>query len=121
MKEGRELARKVGIDLEFTINRVVRRKKQFDEDVEKDANVSQSPEEKFKITYFYPIIDQALTSLKDRFEQFQRYEEIFGFLLNEKFKSINEDKLIEHYNQLQSNIKNIVIFMGMSYFKNLDI
>ena len=68
----------------------------------KDTNGSQSPEEKFKITYFYHIIDQALTSLKDRFEQFQRYEEIFRFLLNGKFKSINEDKLMEHCSQLQS-------------------
>ena len=67
-----------------------------------DANGSQSPEEKFKGTYFYHIIDQTLTSLKDRFEQFQRYEKIFGFLLNGKFKSISEDKLIEYFNQLQS-------------------
>ena len=88
-----------------------------------DANESQLPEEKFKVIYFYRIINQALTSLKDRFEQFQRYEKIFGFLLNGKFKSISEDKLIEHCNQLQSFLeyKNIVIFMGMSYFKNLDI
>jgi hypothetical protein len=102
MEEGRELARKVGIDPEFTIKRVVRKKKQFDEDVGEDANGSQSSEEKFKVTYFYHIIDQALTSFKDRFDQFQRYEEIFGFLLNGKFKSISEDKLIEHCNQLQS-------------------
>ena len=59
-------------------------------------------EEKFKVTYFYHIIDQVLTSLKDRFEQFQHYKEIFGFLLNGKFKSINKDKLFEYCNQLQS-------------------
>ena len=88
MEEGRELARKVGIEPVFTIKRVVRRKKKFDKDVGEDANGNQSSEEKFKITYLYHIIDQALTSLKDRFEQFQRYEEIFGFLLNGKFKSI---------------------------------
>jgi hypothetical protein len=102
MEESREFARKIGIEPKFTIKRVVRRKKQFDEDVGEDANGSQSLEEKFKVIYFYHIIDQALTSLKDRFEQFQRYEEIFGFLLIGKFKSISEDKLIEHCNQLQS-------------------
>jgi hypothetical protein len=102
IKEGKELAKKVGIESAFTVKRVVRRKKQFDEDVGEDANESQSPQEKFKVTYFYHIIDQALTSLKDRFEQFQRYEEIFGFLLNGKFKSISEDKLMEHCSQLQS-------------------
>ena len=102
MEEGRELAKKIGIEPEFTIKRVVCRKKQFDEDVGEDAIGSQSLEEKFKVTYFYHIIDQALTSLKDWFEQFQRYEEIFGFLLNGKFKSISKNKLIEHCNQLQS-------------------
>jgi hypothetical protein len=40
MEEGRELARKVGIEPEFRIKRVVRRKKQFDEDVGEDANGS---------------------------------------------------------------------------------
>uniref|UniRef100_A0A2N9IMQ4 TTF-type domain-containing protein n=1 Tax=Fagus sylvatica TaxID=28930 RepID=A0A2N9IMQ4_FAGSY len=102
IEEGKELTKKVGIEPAFTVKRVVRRKKQFDEDVGEDANGSQSPQEKFKVTYFYHIIDQALTSLKDRFEQFQRYEEIFGFLLNGKFKSISEDKLMEHCSQLQS-------------------
>ena len=105
MEEGRELARKVGIEPVFTIKRVVRRKKKFDKDVGEDANGNQSSEEKFKITYLYHIIDQALTSLKDRFEQFQRYKKIFGFLLNGKFKSISEDKLIEYCNQLQSFLK----------------
>ena len=118
MEEGRELVRKVGIKPIFTIKRVVRRKKQFDEDVGNDANRSQSPEEKFKITYFYHIIDQALTSLKDRFEQFQRYEEIFGFLLNGKFKSISEDKLIEHCNQLQSFLEHCDIY-GDELFQKL--
>ena len=67
-----------------------------------NANGSQSQEDNFRVTYFFHIIDQALTSLTDQFEQFQRYEEIFGFLLNGKFKSISEDKLMEHCSQLQS-------------------
>ena len=57
MEEGRELAKKVGIEPVFTVKRVVRRKKKFDEDVGEDGNGSQSPEEKFKVTYFYHIID----------------------------------------------------------------
>jgi hypothetical protein len=40
IEEGRELARKVGIEPVFTIKRVVRRKKQFDEDVGEDVNGS---------------------------------------------------------------------------------
>uniref|UniRef100_A0A2N9HAK8 Uncharacterized protein n=1 Tax=Fagus sylvatica TaxID=28930 RepID=A0A2N9HAK8_FAGSY len=41
MEEGRELAKKVGIEPVFTVKRVVCRKKQFDEDVGEDANGSQ--------------------------------------------------------------------------------
>ena len=86
-----------------------------------NANGSQSPEEKFKVTYFYHIIDQALTSLKDQFEQFQRYKEIFRFLLNGKFKSISEDKLKEHFSQLQSffEYKEHCDIYGNGLFQNL--
>ena len=102
MEEGEKLAEDVGIDPIFAPKRVVHRKKQFDEDVGEDANGSQSQEDNFKVTYFLHIIDQALTSLKDRFEQFQLYEETFGFLLNGKFKSIGDEELLKHCNQLQS-------------------
>uniref|UniRef100_A0A2N9EZT0 TTF-type domain-containing protein n=1 Tax=Fagus sylvatica TaxID=28930 RepID=A0A2N9EZT0_FAGSY len=54
IKEGKELAKKVGIEPVFTIKRVVHRKKQFDEDVGEDANGSQSPQEKFKVTVLLP-------------------------------------------------------------------
>jgi hypothetical protein len=85
----------------FPKKRVFRRTKQFDEDIEVDANESQSSEEKFRVTYFLHIIDQALTSLKDRFEQFELYEAIFGFLFNAKFKSISELELMERCTKLE--------------------
>ena len=98
IEEGKKLAEEVGIDSVFAPKRVVRRKKQFDEDVGEDANGSQSQEDNFKVTYFLHIIDQALTSFKDRFEQFQLYEKTFGFLLNRKFKSISDEELLKHCN-----------------------
>jgi hypothetical protein len=105
IEEGKKLAEEVGIDSVFAPKRVVRRKKQFDEDVGEDANGSQSQEDNFKVTYFLHIIDQVLTSLKDRCEQFQLYEETFGFLLNGKFKSIGDEELLKHCNQLQSFVE----------------
>ncbi|XP_020249354.1 zinc finger MYM-type protein 1-like [Asparagus officinalis] len=105
MKEANELANDVGIDPTFPIKRVVRRKKHFDEDVEANVEGSQSPEDNFRVSYFLHIIDQALTSLKDRFEQFELYEEIFGFLFNAKFMSIGEEKLMEHCIRLQSYLE----------------
>jgi hypothetical protein len=89
--------------------------------VGEDANGSQSPEEKFKVTYFYHIIDQALTSLKNQFEQFQSYKEIFGFFLYGKFKNISEDKLMENCSQLQNFLeyKEQCDFYGDELFQEL--
>ncbi|XP_020272292.1 uncharacterized protein LOC109847475 [Asparagus officinalis] len=100
MKEANELANDIAIDPAFPIKRVVRRKKHFDEDVEANVECSQSPEDNFRVSYFLHIIDQALTSLKDPFEQFKLCEEIFGFLFNTKFMSIGEQKLMEHCTKL---------------------
>ena len=102
MNEAKELAHEVGIDPVFATKRVVRRKKQFDEDVGDDANGSQSPEGNFRVTYFLHIIDQALISLKDRFDQFELYEATFGFLFNAKFKSVSEEQLMKHCTKLES-------------------
>ena len=40
------------------------------------------------------IVDQAISSIESRFEQFQIYENMFGFLFNfEKLKSLDDDSL----------------------------
>ncbi|KAL5542704.1 hypothetical protein UlMin_010414 [Ulmus minor] len=40
------------------------------------------------------MVDQVICSLKSRFEQFEQYEKIFGFLFNfKKLKSLDEDIL----------------------------
>ncbi|XP_022894119.1 uncharacterized protein LOC111408608 [Olea europaea var. sylvestris] len=46
--------------------------------------VKQSTEESFRVEYFVFIIDQALSSLKTRFEQSKQYDVTFGFLFNLK-------------------------------------
>ena len=44
----------------------------------------KSPEELFRTDYFLYIVDQALSSLQSRFDQFKIYENIFGFLFSIK-------------------------------------
>jgi len=54
------------IEAEFLVKkkRTIRRKKHFDEVSEKgDENMDLSPEEDFRINYFFTLIDQALVSL----------------------------------------------------------
>jgi hypothetical protein len=65
-----------------------------------DANKSLSPEDCLKFSYFLRIIDQALASLKDRFEQFELYEAIVGFLFNVTFKNVAEEQLMERCTKL---------------------
>ncbi|CAA0266629.1 unnamed protein product [Arabidopsis thaliana] len=60
----------MGIEAEFLVKkkRTIRRKKHFDEVSEKgDENMDLSPEEDFRINYFFTLIDQALklTSASD--------------------------------------------------------
>ena len=127
MEEGEKLAEDVGIDPVFAPKKVVRGKKQFDKDVGEDANGSQSQKDNFKVTYFLHLIDQVLTSLNDRFEQFQLYEKTFGFLLNGKFKSIGDEELLKHCNQLQRcleyndhcDIYGNKLFQELRYLKTL--
>jgi len=57
-------------------------KKQFDENIENE--VIKSPQESFKIDYFLYIVDKAITTLQNRFEQFKIYEDIFDFLFSIK-------------------------------------
>ena len=52
----------------FHEKRIVHRKKHFDENI--NDEITHSAEESFRVDYFLYIIDQALSSLKLRFEQF---------------------------------------------------
>lgn len=67
--EATKKASEMGIETVFTEKRIIRRKKQFDESGSDE--VKQSAEESFTIEYFIFIIDQTLSSLRTRFEQFK--------------------------------------------------
>ena len=92
MNSSKEIATKMEIEPIFREKCIIRTKKQFDENVNDET--TQSVEEYFRINYFLYIVDQAISSIESRFEQFQIYENIFGFLFNfEKLKSLDNDNL----------------------------
>jgi hypothetical protein len=70
------------IDTSFRKRREIKRKRHFDENPDEANIATQSAEESFRITYFLPIVDQAVSSLTKRFEQYQGYQKNFGFLFN---------------------------------------
>ncbi|XP_022866979.1 uncharacterized protein LOC111386749 [Olea europaea var. sylvestris] len=92
MVDTKEIASELEIEPIFPKKRVIHRKKQFDEISSEE--ITQTAEESFKINYFIYIVDQALSSLQNRFEQFQKYDDIFGFLFDlKRLKSIDDDVL----------------------------
>ena len=92
MISAKEITNEMEIESKFQEKRVIRGKIQFDESV--DCNNIQSAEESFRNGYFSSMVDQVISSLKTRFEQFQMYENVFGFLFDfKKLKSLDEDVL----------------------------
>lgn len=63
-------------------------------------------EDSFRVNYFLSIVDQALSSLKNRFEQFEKYEEIWGFLFDvNKLKSTTDERLKMYCSKLENALK----------------
>ena len=101
----KEIAIEMDIDPVFRQKRVIRRKRQFDES-SVDHDTSYSVEESFKVQYFLYIVDQALVSLKTRFEQYKEYEKVFGFLFtSSKLNSFDDNTLKSHCSHLEVALK----------------
>ena len=88
----KEIATEIEIDHVFQVKRQIRKKRHFDENVNKETTLST--EKSFRIDYFLVIVDQAIGSLKKKFEQYKAYEDIFGFLFgSEKLNSLDDNHL----------------------------
>ena len=88
MNIAKSLAFDMNIESILPTKRCIFRKKQFDE--------IQSAEECFRVNYFLVVVDMAIASLKDRFEQLKIFENIFGFLFDsKKLKSLGDNELRE--------------------------
>ncbi|XP_035838892.1 uncharacterized protein LOC110906877 [Helianthus annuus] len=104
LDEAREIANEIGVNAEFRQKRVIYGKKHFDESSSVEE-VTFSPEEDFRVNYFLSIVDQAIFSLETRFEQYQKFEKIFGFLFPKKLKTLDEAKLKECCYHLEDALK----------------
>jgi hypothetical protein len=104
MISSKEIAIKMEIEYTFRAKHIIRRKKQFDENANDET--TQSAEGSFRIDYFLYIVDQTISSIQSRFEQFQIYENNFGFLFNfKKLKSLDNDGLQNKCLNLESFLK----------------
>ncbi|XP_075056896.1 uncharacterized protein LOC142143080 [Mixophyes fleayi] len=58
--------------------RISQKKKQFN--YEADDEPILSPEEKFKINFYFAVLDRAIQSVEERFTQMNEISSVFGFL-----------------------------------------
>lgn len=84
------LIESLGCEAEFKVPRIRRPKPQFGEKRTREHNskevsyqeLQDETEKKFRIEYFLPILDVALTGMSTRFEELDFYASKFGFLFN---------------------------------------
>ncbi|AQK79001.1 General transcription factor 2-related zinc finger protein [Zea mays] len=63
LQTAKDIAHEMDIDTSFRKRREIKRKRHFDENPDEANIATQSAEESFRITYFLPIVDQAVSSL----------------------------------------------------------
>ncbi|XP_026430876.1 uncharacterized protein LOC113327991 [Papaver somniferum] len=93
-EEAKTLATFMNIDSIFYEVRARKRKQHFDEIETEEVQSPLQGKKAFQIEYFIFIMDQAISSLKRRFKQFQAYKETFGFLFDiEKVRYLDNNTL----------------------------
>jgi len=96
--EALEIAKGIALEMDigttFRKRREIKRKRHFDENLDDTNAATQSAEDLFRINYFLPVVDQAISSLTTRFEQYQSYQQKFGFLFtSETLQSLDDTSL----------------------------
>ncbi|XP_051158201.1 uncharacterized protein LOC127279718 [Leptopilina boulardi] len=97
----KEIAEKADISPVFQQTRTRRRRRMFD--YESQDETSTNPEENFKITVFYTLIDTIVNSLDMHFEQMSNFNSILSFLYDLK-RPIDKPEL----KQFCLNLENIL-------------
>ena len=86
------LATEMAVHPSFPVKRQGTRKKQFDES-DCSEEILQA-EKDFEVNYFLVMVDMAISSLKNRFEELQVFKTIFGFLLSSRtLMSLDDNEL----------------------------
>jgi hypothetical protein len=67
----------MGLEASFLLKRRALMKKQFDKS--NDQEEVLEVERAFEVKYFLVVVDMAVTSLKNRFEELMVFKDIFGF------------------------------------------
>ena len=118
----KKIAFEMEIEFVFCEKHIIYRKKQFVENVHNE--ITRSAEESFRIDYFLYIVNKAISSIENRFEPFQIYKDIFGFLFNfTKLKSLDGDSLQTYCLKLEDFLKHDIYYDidSLDLFSELNV
>ena len=122
MNSSKKIALEMEIEPVFREKCIIHKNKQFDENVHNET--THSAKEFFRIDYFLYIVDKAISPIENRFEQFQIYEDIFGFLYNfTKLKSLDGDSLQTYCLKLEDFLKHDIYYDidSLDLFSELNV
>jgi hypothetical protein len=106
LETAKGIALEMDIGTSFRKRREIKIKRHFDENPDVLDVATLSPEESFRISYFIPIVDQAISSLTTRFEQYQGYQKMFGFLFtSETLQSLDNESLKSSCDNLEAALE----------------
>ena len=95
MVSAREIAEDVGVESALVEKRKRNRNRMFDYEAE-DQSSKLPQESQFKVNFFLHLVDHAIASLNDRFEQTHFVTEIFNFLLSQNLlQAFNENNILD--------------------------
>ncbi|XP_050374741.1 uncharacterized protein LOC126792332 [Argentina anserina] len=122
-KDAKDIADTLKVASVFPERRQIQRKRFFDES-SSEPSPSSSGEASFRVHYFMFIIDQAKGSLIRRFEQYQQYEDIFGFIFtSESLCSMHDDDLemLVFILRLLCDMERVQMLSGEALFRELKL
>ncbi|XP_022177857.1 zinc finger MYM-type protein 1-like [Myzus persicae] len=98
------LAEEIEVEPVFKKTRPRKKKKNFD--YEGNDERINDEEDNFRQEYFLLVIDQATSSVENRFKQIESYKDYFGFLFRiGKLRYANDDNLMKYCKDLEINLK----------------
>lgn len=105
LAEASKVAHELNVETNFPpINTIRPRRKPTQFQYEHNDEVLIDPKIKYRVEFYFRILDQTITSLKNRFEELKTFTEVFGFLSANLLNCSNDD-LMKHCKDLYLKLK----------------
>lgn len=106
LAEASKVANELNVETDFPpINTIRPRKKSTQFNYEHSDEVLVDPKIKYRVEFYFRILDQTITSLKDRFDELKTFSDVFGFFSNNLLFNYSNDELMKHCKDLNLKLK----------------